>query len=158
MCTQYVNTSFELHSNFSWNQYALDLKTQLNAQLKPVNIWMTTNPLTLNSKKTAVMYFGTRQIVSNVGKLNVQMVESYITIVDTMKYLGMMSDRTLAIASHLLLHTCAFAMTCMRMPPLLMYRDVPCSKLYIYCIFIILCKYLFIRWSFGVSHFSHSFT
>ena len=78
----------------------VDLENKLNTCLKEVSEWMVDNQLTINSEKTKVMYFGTRQVTQKVGTIDIKHNNIQLESVDQMKYFGIILDHNLTFDKH----------------------------------------------------------
>ena len=76
------------------------IEQQLNLCLRIVNKWFAKDKLTLNFKKSKVMYFGTRRQLEQCTDLIVQHPGKELECVDSYKYLGIVPDSQLSFSEH----------------------------------------------------------
>ena len=85
--------------------YAADnshiIEDVLNTEMQNVSDWFMTNKLTLNSKKTKVMIFGTSKRLKALPPLNIRCGNDQIEQVSVFKYLGILLDSTLSFSEHI---------------------------------------------------------
>jgi hypothetical protein len=84
---------------FSHNDHNL-IQTVLNADLQKVKEWLDKNKLTLNTKKTKFMLFGTRRRLSKCKDVNLFLDDDKIERVQCFKYLGIWMDENMSFNSH----------------------------------------------------------
>ena len=80
---------------------ASHIEDTLNAEMQNVSYWFKANKLTLNTKKTKVMTFGTPQRLKKVPPLNIHCDGDIIEQVSTFKYLGVLLDSSLSFSAHI---------------------------------------------------------
>ena len=76
------------------------LKKKLNAALDDVSKWFQSNKLSLNTKKSKVMCFGSHQWVSKLPDLNIVHNGTALEVVHEYKYLGVMLDSSLTFTNN----------------------------------------------------------
>ncbi len=72
----------------------LELEAKLNKSIDDAKNWMKANKLTLNKKKTKVMFFGTQHTLNRIPDLDIICDTEQLQIVDNMKYLGIIVDKS----------------------------------------------------------------
>ena len=77
-----------------------ELKTKLENSSTVLSIWFRQNRLSLNTKKTKVMLFGTRQSLAKLDDFVLRIDGKRIESVSKFKYLGVMLDPTLSFHDH----------------------------------------------------------
>ena len=77
------------------------LENILNEEISNVSSWFQTNKLTLNTRKTKVMLFGSAKRVGTFPPLNIKIDDNQIEQVSLFKYLGVWLDCTLTFAHHI---------------------------------------------------------
>ena len=83
---------------------SIDLaEEKLQSLLNKFSTWCIQNTLTINSKKTKVVMFGTRNKINNIdnNNINIRINGVKIQAVPTYKYLGLNLDQTLNFKYHL---------------------------------------------------------
>ena len=85
---------------FSANDPA-EMKKVLNDELENVSKWFILNKLTLNTKKTKYMIFGSVKKVQKIGDIGVSIGGDSLEKVNVFKYLGMWLDSTLSFRDHI---------------------------------------------------------
>ena len=81
------------------NKNIKTIETVLNYELKLVIQWMKLNKLSLNTKKTHLILFHSRQNILN--KDNIKINNKRLKLVDHIKYLGMCLDKHLSWDEHI---------------------------------------------------------
>ena len=85
--------------------YAADnsrtIEDVLNTEMQNVSDWFMTNKLTLNSKKTKAMIFGTSKRLKAIPPLDIRCGDDQIEQVSVFKYLGVLLDSTLSFSEHI---------------------------------------------------------
>ena len=71
--------------------------TIMNTILKEINLWCIENKLTLNTKKTEYVIFGTKTNKNKAGIITLKLGEAILEEVESYKYLGTVLDATLNI-------------------------------------------------------------
>ena len=74
---------------------------KLQYLMNKFSTWCVQNTLTINTKKTKIVVFGTRNKINNVDIINVRINNENIQTVPTYKYLGLNLDQTLNFKYHL---------------------------------------------------------
>ena len=77
------------------------IESTLNAELSNVAKWFQANKLTLNTKKTKFMLFGTPKRLKPTTPLNIMIDNTPIEQVDSFKYLGVVLDSVLSFSNHI---------------------------------------------------------
>ena len=77
-----------------------ELENKLSAALGEVTTWMMKNKLTVNTKKTQAMCFGTKCITNQLDNTVVRYEGTTIDVVDSYKYLGVVLDPNLTFSKH----------------------------------------------------------
>ena len=79
----------------------IELVLNLRLEISIVDEWLKANRLTLNTKKTKYVIFGTRTSLEHVPEdLNIRIGNEKIEWVHHMKYLGMILDESLTFNEH----------------------------------------------------------
>ena len=80
-----------------------NIQTQLNLELKNINIWLRSNKLSLNVAKTEFMVIGSRQRLQNQGDCasTLQVEDKQINKVENTKSLGVYIDDKLSWKTHI---------------------------------------------------------
>ena len=79
----------------------IELVLNLRVELSVIDEWLKANRLTLNTKKTKYVIFGTRNTLEHVPQdLNIKIGSEKIERVKHMKYLGMILDEKLTFDEH----------------------------------------------------------
>ncbi len=89
------DTAIVFSDNDSWC-----IQTVLNEDLKKVKLWLDENKLTLNTKKTKFMIFGTRRRLAKSKNIQINIDEESIERVTSFKYLGVWMDEILSFTTH----------------------------------------------------------
>ena len=76
------------------------IEFELNSCLRKVNAWFAKNRLTLNLKKSKVMYFGTQKQLERCANCVIKHRGTEIEKVDSYKYLGIVLDSRLSFSEH----------------------------------------------------------
>ena len=80
----------------------IELVLNLRLEISVVDEWLKANRLTLNTKKTKYMIFGTRTLLEHIPEdLNIRIANEKIERVNHMKYLGMILDEKLTFDEHI---------------------------------------------------------
>ena len=77
------------------------IEMTLNSELENVSDWFKSNKLTLNTKKTKFMIFGTSSRLKTCPPPDIHIDNTAIEQVDSFKYLGVVLDRTLSFSKHI---------------------------------------------------------
>ena len=80
---------------------AMQLNTELNEELVKVTEWLASNKLTLNTKKTQYMIFGSKRKLKKITTFELRIKEDILERVNTFKYLGLHFDPTLTWTNHI---------------------------------------------------------
>ena len=78
------------------------IETTINTELKLVSTWLRLNKLSLNSNKTELICFHSRQHELNYDNISIKFNGKKLVPVDYVKYLGMYIDKYLSWNSHIL--------------------------------------------------------
>ncbi len=80
----------------------IELVLNLRLEISVVDEWLKANRLTLNTKKTKYVIFGTRASLEHIPEdLNIRIANEKIERVKYMKYLGMILDEKLTFDEHI---------------------------------------------------------
>ena len=93
----YADDAVLYHSGLNVNEATLKLQASLNEFCE----WCTVNKLTINTKKSKLMVFGSRAKVKKVKQIQIFMNGDVLQKVPTFKYLGLILDSTLSYNSHI---------------------------------------------------------
>ena len=108
----YINDLPFALQNYKINLYADDtaitvsekdpniLAEKLNNAMKIISNWFNCNKLSLNHKKSKIMFFGTRPQLAKLSEVKVYAGQSELERVDRFKYLGVMLDSALTFSHH----------------------------------------------------------
>ena len=80
---------------------AIVLNSELNEELVKVTEWLASNKLTLNTKNTQYMIFGSKRMLKKITSLELRIKEDILERVNTFKYLGLHFDPTLTLTNHI---------------------------------------------------------
>ena len=80
---------------------ALEASTKLQKSLDTFCLWCDVNKLTINTKKTKLMVFGSRSKVKKANHVKIYMKGDTLQKVPTFKYLGLILDPTLNFNHHI---------------------------------------------------------
>ena len=78
------------------NRNIKTIETVMNYELKLVIQWMKLNKLSLNTKKTHLILFHSRQNKLNKDNISIKINNKRLKLVDHIKYLGMYLDKHLS--------------------------------------------------------------
>ena len=85
---------------YAYNSLNLDVENTINNDLDKVNNWCKSNKLSLNTKKTKVVHFGTQSLLKHTPKpaliINNEIIQSTVTY----RYLGITLDNLLSYKQH----------------------------------------------------------
>lgn len=93
----YANDTAILIANYDMEA----LKHRLQCDLWQIENWLDLNKLTVNTKKTKYMMFGTPQRITNTQPMTLYMKNDLLEKVHTYTYLGLMLDSTLNYSAHI---------------------------------------------------------
>ena len=77
------------------------LQTDLESNLRSIADWFENNHLTLNIKKTKLMIFGTKHVLTNFDNIELNYCGQTIENVNQFKYLGVIFDPNLTWSNHI---------------------------------------------------------
>ena len=77
------------------------LQFNMNESLPKIASWFNTNQLTLNTKKTKFMIFGTRNLLRNYSNISINYDNTVIERVEKFQYLGVILDPLLSWSDHI---------------------------------------------------------
>ena len=80
---------------------ALLLNFEFNEELLKVTEWLASNKLTLNTKKTQYMIFGSKRKLKKITSFELRIKEDILERVATFKYFGLHFDPTLTWTNHI---------------------------------------------------------
>ena len=83
------------------NRNIKTIETVMNYELKLVIQWMKLNKLSLNTKKTHLILFHSRQNKLNKDNISIKINNKRLKLVDHIKYLGMYLDKHLSWDEHI---------------------------------------------------------
>ena len=83
------------------NKKLKTIETIVNTELKEVSIWLKLNKLSLNSDKTKLIFFHSKQHILNYDGISIKFDGNKLVPVDNIKYLGMYLDKYLSWNYHI---------------------------------------------------------
>ena len=93
----YADDTVLYHSGITADQ----ISGELQHNLDKFSSWCSKNKLTINTKKTKLMVFGTRERVKRAKKTLLYINNDRLQIVPSFKYLGVLLDSTLTYNLHI---------------------------------------------------------
>ena len=93
----YADDTVLLNSNVDAGKAA----SEMQADLTSMNQWCSQNKLTINTRKTKLMYFGSKNKLKKINKCNINLNNANLNYVDSFKYLGITLDPQLNYDLHL---------------------------------------------------------
>ena len=93
----YADDSDLYHSGLNANEAAV----QLQLSLDKFSNWCQINKLTINTKKSKLMTFGSRSKIKKAQNVRIKLAGEYFKKVPTFKYLGLILDPTLNYNHHI---------------------------------------------------------
>ena len=93
----FADDTFVMYSN----KKLKTIETVVNTELKQVSKWLKLNKLSLNSDKTNLIFFHSKQRILNYDGISIKFDNKRLVPVDNIKYLGMYFDKHLSWDYHI---------------------------------------------------------
>ena len=103
--SQLDDVNFQLYADdtviYCSGKNSCDVKTKLQKCFNKFINWCNINQLSINTKKTKIMTFGTRHMIKNANNIEIYIEKEKLQSVPTYKYLGIHLDQTLNYEYHM---------------------------------------------------------
>ena len=123
------------------------ITASLTCALDKVQIWLSTNCLLLNVKKTVCMLFSKRPV--KIERSNVFSMGEELELVSHFRYLGVILDSNLTFKKHIKKVTCTINFNLKNFRQIRPYLTTEAAKTYLHCMILSHIEYCFTNWSFA---------